>query len=1102
MAEETIADILKKRQVELDGGKTKPIDQERAEFVQRLAPPPPSAKPVKDVDIKETNQTPEQVKQIKKTEKDERGTIDKMLTALTFGSRLSAEAERRILRERVPELTDRLPAEPLSLNPTKETGALFSQINDAIVELGMEEVRRQPEWETLPEFHKGMIEGSVKMGTFIGGLTQDIFYDPVTYAGIGGPTKLGKAARLVRDPIKQITMSLAEQAARGEVSILTMGGKRVVPKAINKQVFKAIDKIREGVRNSQFFKQFGRHFVSPTGHPVTDFLNRRARDTKNQISGRFSDEYTFLEREKKNLSGKLGIKNRDLDLLVDDAIETGPTGNGSIDELAQKYKDLGDQILPLEREMGIHTSELTGDVDYWARITTPEAKDALRQKGLNGKSFPAYAKGFGHEWDPSHASQLERSLVKNVDEFGNVEQYTLREANELMKEKYGLKGDFFYTNPSVSETIRADRAARAIRSRQFIDQTLDYFRSVGEAETITGANAAKVRELATLRAGGDETRGLFVEKRDLQKGLEDLLDSADDDVRSGATELKGLLAGNEAKGMELLDITAQADNPNINKAVQELAKNKHKIHVLPEEVATELNRVRNGMGYGTPIGPVLKVFDGVQNWWKAWTLGIFPAYHARNIVGNVHNNALAGVYNPDHYARAMRIQSLGYDAIKRRKLQGNLENFFKTPVQGVAKSLQNQALRLPNVGDEQAVLEAAYRFGVVDQGLFGADIPKELMNEIQGGTWRGTLTFSRRSKPLLAGRAVGSFFENNARMAHFVAKVDEGVAAAKAAGIDITPVMLDQIYENASLSVKKFLFDYQDLTGAERNILKRVFPFYTWTRKNLPLQLENLIKQPGKGAGIEKARQGAFTATDPREDRSPEEWGGLEQKYLSDFIKDNYGARTRILKDGTEEYLTIAGWLPFGDLIRMSDPAKFADEAVGMTSPILKTPYELTTNNNLFFENMIERTAGEKEMFLRIPMRKKVTHILKQLRLLNELDRTFFRTGQGQLDAQGRALRAMTGFRVYPQDPARQLDHYDWEIRKEIAEYEKAIRRMENKIEANQFPVELGEEEIIKLEAKIEELKDEGEKIDEEFVKWDQSNFQEYRDIKEIEEAR
>ena len=44
--------------------------------------------------------------------------------------------------------------------------------------------------------------------------------------------------------------------------------------------------------------------------------------------------------------------------------------------------------------------------------------------------------------------------------------------------------------------------------------------------------------------------------------------------------------------------------------------------------------------------------------------------------------------------------------------------------------------------------------------------------------------------------------------------------------------------------VNKFLFDYSDLSEFEHKVMKRAIPFYTFMRKNNPLQLEQIFVNP------------------------------------------------------------------------------------------------------------------------------------------------------------------------------------------------------------------------------------------------------------------
>jgi hypothetical protein len=51
--------------------------------------------------------------------------------------------------------------------------------------------------------------------------------------------------------------------------------------------------------------------------------------------------------------------------------------------------------------------------------------------------------------------------------------------------------------------------------------------------------------------------------------------------------------------------------------------------------------------------------------------------------------------------------------------------------------------------------------------------------------------------------------------------------------------------KNAGIMMKAAQFDYSNLTEAERLIGRLSYPFYTWLRYNLPLQIRLLVQQPG-----------------------------------------------------------------------------------------------------------------------------------------------------------------------------------------------------------------------------------------------------------------
>lgn len=228
------------------------------------------------------------------------------------------------------------------------------------------------------------------------------------------------------------------------------------------------------------------------------------------------------------------------------------------------------------------------------------------------------------------------------------------------------------------------------------------------------------------------------------------------------------------------------------------------------EVARELERSNAILSDDAAIRGVLKSYDKVLNAWKG--LATVPlvgtGFHARNAQGNFWNNFLAGVKDPRDYAEAARLQR----------------------AMGAGKKLE---------GPDAEVLRLAEDHGIFNRGAQEADLAKRdalapLRGKGAGGTLRRRLSpLSDDNVAVASGRAVGSAIENNARLAHFLHVLRQTGDA-----------------ERAAMSVKRHLFDYADLTPLERKGIKRVVPFYTFMRKNTPLQLAELARQPGKFTGL------------------------------------------------------------------------------------------------------------------------------------------------------------------------------------------------------------------------------------------------------------
>jgi len=235
----------------------------------------------------------------------------------------------------------------------------------------------------------------------------------------------------------------------------------------------------------------------------------------------------------------------------------------------------------------------------------------------------------------------------------------------------------------------------------------------------------------------------------------------------------------------------------------------------------------------------------------------------------------------------------------------------------------------------KAVVEAA---GMMK----GSDEPvADKLRRLLGNNWATRLN-----------QMFGQKMENNGRMAHFIQKRLDGLDAGSSAA-----------------SVKRFLFDYTELTPFERDYLKAVIPFYTWSRKNIPLQIEQIIKQPERYARIPKAMNAIENIS-----------GDNDMIPKPDYF-DEINA-TRLPWNSNNQPMYLAQDLPFQDLNKMN-----MKDFLTSASPFLRIWAELLPpeGQNFFLEQPIEKFSGEPNtvdifgLQEELPWGKKAQHALETL---------------------------------------------------------------------------------------------------------------------------
>ena len=434
----------------------------------------------------------------------------------------------------------------------------------------------------------------------------------------------------------------------------------------------------------------------------------------------------------------------------------------------------------------------------------------------------------------------------------------------------------------------------------------------------------------------------------------------------------------------------------------------------------------------------VKFFDGVQGLWKMWSLGVRPAYHTRNIVGNIWNAySLAGVKGPSGmkaYRDAGRMQNSAWrndvptdDVMVKMKVDGETVNLSSKEVMDLA--LERGVMgRGQYSGDIVNVLEEDVARGGISrlQGmaknqkeryrlLKGAQSStREMGSDIPWGGMQGK-AFGSQALPLKWGFAFGNMAEGNARIAVFLDAMRKGKSA-----------------DEAAMLVKKTLFDYSDLSAFERNVMKRIIPFYTWTRKNIPAQIEGILKNPQRYQKITTARENIEYRHGRPDPEFTEWWGKRVPIYIGKEVEGDVW-----------NLVSLLNYAPVADLERLGSPAQLVTE---MVSPLIKEPLEQLFNYSSYRGKAIQKYEGQTQDFLGVKMPKRLAKLAENLVPIAELNRlnpfgmfgeallqdsgkiartpSVFgvereQTGGYDLERGSRLLRYITGLRAYPVDESK-----------------------------------------------------------------------------------
>lgn len=425
---------------------------------------------------------------------------------------------------------------------------------------------------------------------------------------------------------------------------------------------------------------------------------------------------------------------------------------------------------------------------------------------------------------------------------------------------------------------------RATTTQKFINDTLEKY-----GKKITVKNIDHL----------PDDMGVYLPKGNLRFFPQDVLDSGLADIIKNKTD------------DELIEVSADM----IKKGVG-ITKNVP-VYALPRQIAGDLNKFKKSAWDEGTKGLIKYGYDIPLNLWKAYATATNPGFHIRNALSNIFQTGLnnaGGAINPKTHIKAGGVA------------------LAKTPF--VGKRIADWTI---DVGGQKMTIKEARELmeksGVINQGWFSKEIPDYIENQLTAGL-KGKLSpnlinpLSQNNALIKSGRAIGRGVENQSRALSFLADMNRGLTQ-----------------EQAAKNVEKFLFDYGDLTDFEKNVMRRLVPFYTWMRKNIPLQAEQMVKQPGKYAAIPKA-------TKAIEENTPE----ADESFLPEYMQN--WVRTPFTQSDNPLYWNPN--LPYGDIEKLN-PGELKKNAMSSLTPAARVPMELLPDRgySYFFEQPIERYEGE-----------------------------------------------------------------------------------------------------------------------------------------------
>lgn len=457
-------------------------------------------------------------------------------------------------------------------------------------------------------------------------------------------------------------------------------------------------------------------------------------------------------------------------------------------------------------------------------------------------------------------------------------------------------------------------------------------------------------------------------------------------------------------------------------------------------------------------------YDAVTSIFKRSVTSLFPAFHTRNwLSGHVQN-----------------FQRLGREALKPENISGGMVIARNMGPKWMQKAGSTVRVRGKDVPVELAMKPFEKRFGgsnyIADIGDATSELPSWFTHvgiksgETVGGALAGAATgafldddnrLAGALKGAAAGAAIGAgagrLIPAEGRVMKSAQNVGNFIETAQKGAAYLTALNQGKSVKEALKLAEEAGFDYRRLTKTESGVMRRIMPFYSFTRKNVGLQARTLAENP------QRLNQVMQTVGEARQLFGAERAQPGEEEKLPGYIREGLRVKLPDTETGVKQYIASFG-TGIEAATQLLDPeGNPVARVMSATNPMIKAVHDLAYGKDSFRQKDLkdvydareykllegtplagllrlekvtrtykkpDGTTVTRQQYVADPERLYLARSMFTSRGFNTLDQMF----GGDLEGAAKWLRLLSGFKAQPVD----LEAH------EVAEQKRRVRELQN----------------------------------------------------------